>query len=224
MRKRSEAGPTEEAPAPRVLGNRLPMEDDPSAMSIALKKRGYDIGPSVVRDWATGPLHLVAMWLNGDLSEDDIPEAIRGLKKLPSAEEVVSSVVAGSSAVLEKLAEEKRSTRPRTQRESLTQPGSAMVPGKLEETSGELLLVTPPDTLTVTWGSEKIYPSQGSYSNFEVGMLSTTVHLAPGEDKEKRARSEYATLAKLAEDFREQKRVSFLRFVKGIKDDAKDAK
>jgi len=181
------------------------MEDDPSAMSIALKKRGYDIGPSVVRDWATGPLHLVAMWLNGDLSEDDIPEAIRGLKKLPSAEEVVSSVVAGS-------------------RESLTQPGSAMVPGKLEETSGELLLVTPPDTLTVTWGSEKIYPSQGSYSNFEVGMLSTTVHLAPGENKEVRARKEYATLTKMAEDFREQKRVSFLRAIKGMKDDAKDAK
>ena len=205
MRKRSEAGPTEVAPAPRVLGNRLPMEDDPSAMSIALKKRGYDIGPSAVRDWATGPLHLVAMWLNGDLSEDDIPEAIRGLKKLPSAEEVVSFAVAGS-------------------RESLTQPGSAMVPGKLEETSGELLLVTPPDTLTVTWGSEKIYPSQGSYSNFEVGMLSTTVHLAPGENKEVRARKEYATLTKMAEDFREQKRVSFLRAIKGMKDDAKDAK
>ena len=56
---------------------------------------------------------------------------------------------------------------------------------------------------------------------FRFGVLGDLVHLAPGEDKEKRARSEYATLAKLAEDFREQKRVSFLRFVKGIKDDVK---
>ena len=195
MRKRSEAGPVQ--PAEKPLGGewtRLPIEDDPSAMHIALKGRGYEVGVQAVRDWAEGPRHLVAMWLTGALSEDDIPEAIRGLKKRASVD----------------------LTSP--------PPAPAKAAGKLcTETvalvEGELL--SAPDTVTVSFGSEKFYPVAKSYNNFEVGMLSMTVHVQPGQDRLQVARAAHADMRKLREEFREAQRLDFLRSLKGMLSDEK---
>jgi hypothetical protein len=276
MRKRSEAPVQQsftpaEKTVPLPLGEvpkgadslKLPIEGDLSAMCVALKGRGYGkVRLTTVTDWLPQVRHVVAMWLDGQLQESDLPESIKGLKgehveggspahakptveKDVSPEELARYKAAGEELAFsveddkgkdarrkesEKL---KKYTDPEFQKPAEEKPRASVdiqTPGKslppvvdrYPEILGEL--ISTPDTVTVTWGSEKFYPTSKSYNNFEVGMLSTTVHLKSGQDKSAAARAAYDELEKLGEEFRERKRVSFLRGLKGILGDAKEEK
>jgi hypothetical protein len=233
MRKRSEASvqqgllSAEEKTVPLPLGEgtpkvsespRLPIESDLSAMCIALKERGYGkVRLSHVADWLPQVRHIVAMWLGGQIPETDIPEAIKSLKG--EHEDVQAHVKAPEPPPETKADDSPRHAAMRVASRGLDSPVKAET---IELVAGELL--TPPDTITVTWGAEKFYPSAKGYNNFEVGMVSTTVHLKPGQDKLSVASAAYDELEKLGEEFRERKRVSFLRGLKGILSDPKDEK
>ena len=72
---------------------------------------------------------------------------------------------------------------------------------------------------------EKIAPIGGNYSSFEVGMISVSFHVpagTPAPEIEAMARQTYASLRGLGEEFREEKRVSFLRMLKHVKDDPRE--
>ena len=238
MRKRSESPPqqAEEKQEPVKGGDsrRYPIEEDLSAMQIALKAMGYQTKLTDVTGWESHVRHFVAMVVNGDMREEDLPEAVLRFKgapqeapKVPTAREVVESVQGGIDKIFEnvkgavaeaslKVIDGGKSDSARHDSTRRAAKGGSITAELVE---GEMLLS--PDTVTVSWGQEKFYPVAGSYNSFEVGILSTTVHLKPGEDRATAVRSAYADLAKLGEEFREQKRVSFLRALKGLREDPK---
>jgi hypothetical protein len=75
-----DAPPAQEAP--RVGASpKLPMEDQFSEMCIELQKRGYGLVRLMnVTEWLPQVRHIVAMWLAGQISEDQVPEAIKAFK------------------------------------------------------------------------------------------------------------------------------------------------
>ena len=231
MRKRSEAAPgqqsmvpAQEAEKPKVSESpKLPIEGDLSAMYIELKKRGFVlVRLSDVSGWLPQVRHVVAMYLSGQLSEEDVPEAVKSFRGEHEDAQPYAAVVKEVAEAAKAQNKLRASVNIQDLGESL--PFVENLASKKCETielvAGELL--APPDTITVTWGAEKFYPSAKGYNNFEVGMVSTTLHLKPGQDKLGAAREAYGLLEKLGEEFRERKRVNFLRALKGVLEDPKE--
>ena len=238
MRKRSEAPAQQslvsaaEKTIPLPLGEgtlpkggespRLPIETDLSAMCIELKKRGYGkVRLTSVIDWLPQVRHVVAMWLDGQIPEDDIPEAIKGLKgehedSAPPAHQKPAEKSRASVDITAVFGEGLPPAAPKKAESTVVHRESVRGKGEevIELVAGELL--SSPDTVTISLGPEKYYPVAKSYNNFEVGMLSATVHLKPGQTRSAAAREAFAELMVLRAEFREAQRVDFLRSLKGM--------
>lgn len=249
MRKRSEAVPgqgtlDEPKAIPAKEGHRYPMETDFSEMSIALAKKGYATGVHVVGHWEPQVRHVVAMWLEGDLAESDIPEAVKAYKKRDGetitistpetrkrtqvphtvesrVDEMMDRTVA---KVIEKHGPALAKADKHFKETTATAVARASAESKMEKPIfGELLpLQSPPETFTITSGEEKYFPVNGSYNSFAIPVMTHTFNFNPGEDKVARVRAESVVLDSLKSEMREVARVSYLRSLKGIKADAKE--
>ena len=229
MRKRSEAPAQQslvsaaEKTIPLPLGEgtlpkggespRLPIETDLSAMCIELKKRGYGkVRLTSVIDLLPQVRHVVAMWLDGQIPEDDIPEAIKGLKgehedSAPPAHQKPAEKSRASVDITAVFGEGLPPAAPKKAESTVVHRESVRGKGEevIELVAGELL--SSPDTVTISLGPEK--------------MLSATVHLKPGQTRSAAAREAFAELMVLRAEFREAQRVDFLRSLKGMLTDEK---
>lgn len=204
--------PTAERTVPLPMGGakvsdapELPIERDLSAMCIELQKRGYGlVRLTNVSDWAPQVRHIVAMWLVGQLSEGDVPEAIKVFKGEKKDESPRDDPPA-------KREDRKRGSDlvqteegPKTRMQEDADRDQAAYYAK-QDPGGPQFRV---EYVEVTWGEERYAPV--SYQSFGVGPFSARIACKPGESPEAALERGYAMLESFARKARERKLAEYV--------------
>lgn len=95
-----------------------------------------------------------------------------------------------------------------------THPKPGIAKAERPSNDADAVPVTFEDRITVSWGNEKF--GMPNYSSFEVGLISATIAVKPGESRVDVARRAYLEIEKLGEELRERKRDSFLAALKRV--------
>ncbi len=225
-----------EGPPPSA---KIPIEDDLSAMCIAIKKKSYRVGLLKITGWTPQERHVVAMWLTG--MTEDLPAVVErdGIQLFAGAEETAgdmfksnppAKVVITDAAVAasqQKLAEAQALAKQKAEEQAAK--NAAKREAEQNERSrvanqesvaggtvlgGELLSLDVPETVTVVWGEEKY--SQ-NYSTFTVGPFSATANVPLGKTRAEVMRELYADLDAMGREQLKAKGDKFMRTVGAIK-------
>lgn len=186
--KQSQSETTEESEVKTKL------EDDLSALCIALKKMGYKV-----------PLTDIAGW--------DVSQKQKAASFAEGNEEQVPIFISKYEVTLKETLEE-----PPEMRASLlrTTPSSSPTPAK-----GEELSLSIGHVVSATWGEEKYTPIAGSYSTCSVGPFYACSPVRLGETTDQAAARLHTKLAEYAEAERDRKLKSFVAKLKGVVQESK---